>query len=155
MKKTSFAKILLAALAFSTLALSGCATHPGSGPSAEVYEVAQAHRQVSVERGVIKQVKRVTIKGTNTAAVAGGGLGGVAATYLSRNANNYAKAVVASLGALGGTLIGAEVSSSLGWQLIVVKENKQIVAITLASSESFIIGQRVILTGDGRVLAEN
>lgn len=154
MKSTSFFKLAFAIFAFAAVALSsGCASHPGSGPKAEVYETVQAHQQVSVERGVIIQMKRVTIKGTTTGAVTGGGLGSIAGAFLTRNANGYTKTLVSSLTALGGSLAGAEATSGNGYQLIVKKENGQSISIAQVSKESFRIGQIVLITGDGRVLA--
>ena len=154
MKSNSFLKLAIAIFAFTAVALStGCATHPGSGPKAEVYETVQAHQQVAVERGVIIQMKRVTIKGTTTGAVTGGGVGAIAGALMSRNANGYAKTLVSSLTALGGSLAGAEATSGNGHQLIIKKENGQSISIAQVSTESFRIGQKVLITGDGRVLA--
>lgn len=154
MKSNSFFKLAIAISAFAAVVLStGCATHPGSGPQAEVYETVQAHQQVSVERGVIIQMKRVTIKGTTTGAVTGAGIGGIAGALMSRNANRYAQTLVSSLTALGGSLVGAEATSGNGYQLIVKKENGQTVSIAQVSTETFRIGQKVLVTGDGRVLA--
>lgn len=98
-------------------------------------------------------MKRVTIKGTTAGAVTGGGVGAIAGALMSRNANGYAKTLVSSLTALGGSLAGTEATSGNGYQLIVKKENGQSISTAQVSTESFRIGQKVLITGDGRVLA--
>ncbi len=153
--KNSFFQIAKVICAMSIAVIfSGCATHPGSNQTAETYESAQAHKAVVVEPGVIQKVKRVTIKGTTTGSIAGGGLGGIAGAYVSRNGNGYVKTLMTSIAALGGSLVGSVATSTEGYQLIIKKANGQTISITQASKETFRVGQKVLITGDGRVLSE-
>jgi outer membrane lipoprotein SlyB len=117
------------------------------------YADQQLQKQIQVERGIVLQVRKIEVQGSETGQVVGGLLGGLLGAVAARNTDDYAaKGVAATLGATLGAVGGKKFTGNSGSELIIQKQSGDVVSVTQEDDENtFSPGQYVIFVG-GRVL---
>lgn len=146
---SSSSRLILAGLLSASLAvLAGCANNTASS---EIYTYAQTQRLQFVRLGTVLSVRPVTIEKSRTTgvgAVAGGALGGIAASAIGAGTGRI-------LAALGGALLGAGVGNTVenqmdhdkGLDITVKLDDGEIKSLVQSADMPVRVGQRVRITG--------
>lgn len=152
--KTS-ARVALATVLASVLAISGCAYNSSS---ADVYTAGQAQREQTVRMGTVESVRGVVISSNNgqpsgIGALGGGAAGAVAGSALGGGKGSILTAIAGGLiGAVAGNAVENGVAKHNGVEITVRLDNGDLRAITQsASGEIFRAGDRVRLLSSGGV----
>lgn len=149
--ESSMSRWAVATLLATALIGAGCA----SSKSGSVYSRDQARTEQSVRMGTIEGVREVRIEGTKSGigTVAGGAVGGIAASSIGHGTGS---AVAAVVGAIAGGLAGAAAEEGItrenGLEITVKLDSGQSLAVVQGAdpSETFLPGDRVrILSGQG------
>jgi len=152
--KTS-ARVALATVLASVLAISGCAYNSSS---ADVYTAGQAQREQTVRMGTVESVRGVVISSNNgqpsgIGALGGGAAGAVAGSAIGGGKGSILTAIAGGLiGAVAGNAVENGVAKHNGVEITVRLDNGDLRAITqTASGEIFRAGDRVRLLSSGGV----
>jgi outer membrane lipoprotein SlyB len=152
--KTS-ARVALATVLASVLAISGCAYNSSS---ADVYTAGQAQREQTVRMGTVESVRGVVISSNNgqpsgIGALGGGAAGAVAGSAIGGGKGSILTAIAGGLiGAVAGNAVENGVAKHNGVEITVRLDNGDLRAITQsASGEIFRAGDRVRLLSSGGV----
>lgn len=127
--------------------MQGCTNYSGSA-----YSGTQVRSAQTVEYGTVEVIRQVTLEENRDAVVGtttGGVLGGVVGSVFGGGkGHTLATAGGAALGALLG--YGAEkgITKQTGVEIQVRMENGQTLAITQATDEEFLVGERVRVLRD-------
>ncbi|NYT66600.1 glycine zipper 2TM domain-containing protein [Alcaligenaceae bacterium] len=131
--------------------LAGCAN---DSASSSVYTYGQAQREQIVRIGTVESVRAVTIQKEKTSGagmVAGGALGGVAASTIGGGTGNVLATIGGGLlGALAGNAIENQVGKSKGLEIVVRLDNGETRVVAQAADVNITPGQRVrMISGNG------
>jgi outer membrane lipoprotein SlyB len=146
----------LVTLAVTLTVLGGCA----SSLSNRAYERGQARQTQEVHLGVVSHVRDVEIEGTKSRAGAGAGvLVGAAIGSKAGKEGSVSRAVGTVAGAVAGGIGGAAAEEGMtrqhGLEITVKLDSGQMLAVTQAADESFLVGDRVrvltAMSGTARV----
>lgn len=137
-------------VAMIALIATGCA----SSRSSEVYSRDDARQVHTVETGTIEMVKQVTIEGTKTAVgtAAGGVAGGVVGNTVGSGAGRTVATVLGALvGSAAGTAAEEGVTRKPGLELMVRKDNGEVIVVVQEADVMMAAGDRVriIRAADG------
>lgn len=150
MKIRFFSYALIFSLSITTLlVMTGCATE---GVGSRDYSRAQTRGEQKVRMGIVESVRTVKIEGTRTGggALAGAGLGGLAASQIGRGKGSTAAAIGgAILGGLAGQAIEQGITKQEGYEITVKLNDGEIIAVTQGADEQFYVGDRVRVLGYG------
>lgn len=142
------ARFLTALFALLILILGGC-----SSPSGNVYTQDQAMRQMSVQFGVVEQVRDVLLEGrkSGVGTFTGGALGGLAGSNIGHGRGSIAGAIVGAVaGGIAGHAIEESVTREAAQEITVRLDGGHLISIVQAGNERFQRGERVrILSGQG------
>jgi outer membrane lipoprotein SlyB len=144
------------------LAAALCAALIGCSPdySPNIYSGEAVQQANTVDRGVVIGFRQIAISADGTVgAVTGGAAGGI----LGAQADDVSH-VTSALGALGGTVVGGVVGTTIqhvvgkstGWEYIVRKPNGDLLSVTQEEPTPLPIGQKVlVITGkQARIVAD-
>lgn len=149
---TSIPLLLAASLAVSfPLGLAGCA----SGVGGDDYERRDTRQVYEVKMGVVEDVRRVQIGGSNSGVgtIAGGAVGGIAGSNVG---GGKGAAIGAVLGAVAGGIAGKAAEEAAtrttGLEIVVRLDFGRTIAVVQEDKgEAFVRGDRVrILESDGQ-----
>jgi outer membrane lipoprotein SlyB len=142
-------RLILAALAATTLATGGCAYRAGAGD----YRGYEVRGEQSVRFGVVESVRDVRINPRETGVGTAGGaiLGGIAGSNVGGGSGQVAGAVG---GAILGGILGQNIEKSAnerpGVEVTVLLDSGRYVAVVQEADEAFRSGDRVrVLSGRG------
>ena len=143
--------LAVAALAASLSVLAGCA-HDSA--SSSVYTYGQAQREQIVRLGTVEAVRAVTIQHDKTngvGALAGGALGGVAASSIGGGTGRVLATIGGGiLGMLAGDAVEHQVGKSQGLEITVRLDNGETRVIAQEDDVAISAGQRVrLISGNG------
>jgi outer membrane lipoprotein SlyB len=142
-------RLLLVAAAAVTV-LGGCA----AGMGGRDYQRAEARRAMTVQYGVIQEVRVVKLEGTKTplGSLGGAAIGGIAgSTVGSGRGASIATVIGAIAGGVAGSAVEEGATRQTGLELTVRLDNGQTLAVVQADEgEGFRIGDRVRVLEDGR-----
>jgi outer membrane lipoprotein SlyB len=140
--------IVALAMLAATLGLAGCA--PPYAPPA--YYRGEALRPMSVDMGVVENVRPVQLVGPDTGAGAFGGtlLGGLAGSAAGSGAGQAAAIIGgAILGGLIGNAVEVEQSRRPGVEVVVRLDAGRLIAVVQDAAEPLRPGDRVRVLSDG------
>ncbi|MCC2597049.1 glycine zipper 2TM domain-containing protein [Pusillimonas sp. MFBS29] len=143
--------LVMAALAGSLTVLAGCANDTASS---SVYTYGQAQREQIVRLGTVESVRTVTIQKDRTSgagALAGGALGGVAASSIGGGTGQVLATIGGGLlGAMAGNAVENNMGKSQGLEITVRLDNGETRVIAQAADVAISQGQRVrVISGNG------
>ena len=142
-------QLLLAAVAATTV-LGGCA----SGLGARDYQRTEARRAMTVQYGVIQEVRVVKLEGTKTplGSLGGAAIGGIAGSTVGGGRGASVATVIGAIaGGVAGSAVEEGVTRQTGLELTVRLDSGQTLAVVQADEgEGFRIGDRVRVLEDGR-----
>jgi outer membrane lipoprotein SlyB len=128
------------------LLLAGCASD-----GSHDYVQSEARTAQTVDYGTVQSVREVKIKGDNAVVgtVAGAALGGLLGNQIGHGGGRAAATVIGAVGGgIAGNAIERNVTAQDGQEIVVVLENRTIIAVVQAGTQDFQAGQRVrVLTG--------
>lgn len=128
------------------LCVAGFGCSPDFSPN--TYNTASVQQAAKVEQGVVIGVRQVGVKVSGTTGAAtGGAAGAIAGSQLPGNSTTSA------LGALGGTLIGGVIGSSVeraagdteAYEYVVRTAKGELVSVTQTDTMPLEVGQRVLV----------
>ena len=147
MKTMKTTALVLFAAIISSYIL-GCA----SSRSSQVYSRDHARRAQAVELGTVESVKEVLIEGTKTpvGTAAGGVAGGVLGSQVGSGSGRTVATVLGALaGAAAGTAAEEEITKKQGLEIVVKKDNGQVIVVVQEADVLILPGDRVrIITAD-------
>lgn len=131
--------------------LAGCAN---DNASSSVYSYGQAQREQIVRVGTVESVRPVTIQKDQTSGagvVAGGALGGVAASTIGGGTGNVLATIGGGLlGALAGNAVENQMGKTQGLEIVVRLDNGETRVVAQAADVHISPGQRVrMISGNG------
>ena len=143
--------LAVAALAGSLSVLAGCAHDTASS---YVYSYGQAQREQIVRLGTVESVRSVTIQHDQTkgvGAIAGGALGGVAASTIGGGTGRVLATIGGGiLGMLAGDAVEHQMGKTQGLESTVRLDNGETRVIAQANDVAISTGQRVrLISGNG------
>ncbi|NYT58152.1 glycine zipper 2TM domain-containing protein [Alcaligenaceae bacterium] len=143
--------LAMAALAGSLTVLAGCANDTASS---SVYSYGQAQREQIVRLGTVDAVRSVTIqndRSSGAGALAGGALGGVAASTIGGGTGQVLATIGGGLlGAMAGNAVENNMGKSQGLEITVRLDNGETRVIAQAADVAISAGQRVrVISGNG------
>jgi outer membrane lipoprotein SlyB len=132
----------------TALVLQGCTT----SLSGDVYTREEARRPVSVDTGVIEQMREVLIEGTNTSVgtIAGAAVGGIAGSTVGGGRGAAIATVVGAVaGGVAGTLIEESATRALAQEITLRMDYGRTLVVVQETNPNLYPGQRVrVLTSD-------
>lgn len=143
--------LVMAALAGSLAMLAGCANDTASS---SVYSYGQAQREQIVRLGTVESVRSVTIQKDKTSGagvVAGGALGGVAASTIGGGTGQVLATIGGGiLGAMAGNAVENQMGKTQGLEITVRLDNGETRVVAQAADVAISAGQRVrLISGNG------
>ncbi len=139
-----------AALVGSLALVAGCANDTASS---SVYSYGQAQQEQIVRTGTVVSVRHVVIQKDRTSGagvVAGGALGGVAASTIGGGTGNVLATIAGGLlGAAVGNTVENQVGKTQGLEITVRLDNGETRVVAQAADVSLSSGQRVRLISGG------
>lgn len=143
--------LAMATLAGSLTVLAGCANDTASS---SVYSYGQAQREQIVRLGTVDAVRSVTIqsdRSSGAGALAGGALGGVAASTIGGGTGQVLATIGGGLlGAMAGNAVENNMGKSQGLEITVRLDNGETRVIAQAADVAISAGQRVrVISGNG------
>ncbi|NYT63442.1 glycine zipper 2TM domain-containing protein [Alcaligenaceae bacterium] len=143
--------LAMTVLAASMAVLAGCANNTASS---SVYTYGQAQREQIVRTGTVDAVRTVIIQkdsSSGVGALAGGALGGVAASTIGRGTGNILATIGGGLlGAVAGNAVENQVGKTQGLEITVRLDNGETRVIAQAADVAIGVGQRVrLISGNG------
>lgn len=137
-------------------ALTGCA-NISMTPS---FERSEAYSAQGAQHGVVVQVREVQIAAPSSATWQAAGLSApvsLLASQLFRHDSWTTQAAVAAGISLGAAVIGNSAGKSRGVQAVVKMDSGNIVSVVqpLEQGNPIVPGQRVLLVGNGRLIASS
>jgi outer membrane lipoprotein SlyB len=144
-------RVLAATALLGSLALvAGCAN---DSASSSVYNYGQAQQEQIVRMGTVVSVRNVVIQKEQTSGagvVAGGALGGVAASTVGRGTGNVLATIAGGLlGAALGNTVENQVGKTQGLEITVRLDNGETRVVAQAADVPLASGQRVRLISGG------
>lgn len=141
----------VSAVALALSVLAGCANDSASG---SVYSYGQAQREQIVRLGTVESVRPVIIQQDRTSGggvLAGGALGGVAASTIGRGTGNVLATIGGGLlGAAAGNAVENRMGKTQGLEITVRLDNGETRVIAQANDVAISAGQRVrVISGQG------
>jgi len=141
----------MAALAGALTVLAGCANDTASS---SVYSYGQAQREQIVRLGTVDAVRSVTIqkdRSSGAGALAGGALGGVAASTIGGGTGQVLATIGGGLlGAMAGNAVENNMGKTQGLEITVRLDNGETRVIAQAADVAISTGQRVrVISGNG------
>lgn len=143
--------LALAAVAGSLSVLAGCA-HKSA--SSSVYSYGQAQREQIVRLGTVEGVRPIVIqneRSSGVGALAGGALGGVAASSVGGGRGQILATIGGGLlGALAGEAVEHQTGKANGLEITVRLDNGETRVIAQEADVAIGVGQRVrVISGGG------
>lgn len=143
--------LAITVLAASMAVLAGCANDTASS---SVYSYGQAQREQIVRTGTVEAVRNVTIQkdsSSGAGALAGGALGGVAASGIGGGTGRVLATIGGGiLGAVAGNAVENQVGKTQGLEITVRLDNGETRVIAQAADVAIGVGQRVrLISGNG------
>ena len=142
--------LAVAVLSVSAAMLAGCANNNASG---SVYSYGQAQQEQIVRYGTVVSVRSITIQKDRTSGagvVAGGALGGVAASSIGGGRGNVLATIGGGLlGAALGNTVENQMGKTAGLEITVRLDNGETRVIAQAADTPIASGQRVRLVSGG------
>lgn len=143
--------LAIAALAGALAVLAGCANDTASS---SVYSYGQAQREQIVRLGTVDAVRSVTIqkdRSSGAGALAGGALGGVAASTIGGGTGQVLATIGGGLlGAMAGNAVENNMGKTQGLEITVRLDNGETRVIAQAADVAISTGQRVrVISGNG------
>jgi outer membrane lipoprotein SlyB len=145
-------RAFVAAAVLGSLAiLAGCANDNASGA---VYSYGQAQREQIVRTGTVEAVRPVIIQKdqtTGAGVLAGGALGGVAASSIGGGRGNVLATIGGGLlGAMAGNAAENQIGKTQGLEITVRLDNGETRVVAQAADVPISTGQRVrMISGNG------
>ncbi len=139
-------------LLFTLVLLGGCA-----GPSSEVYSRNQTMREMTVQYGVVEEVRPVTLEGSRSGVgtIAGGAIGGVAGSQIGRGSGSVVGAILGAVaGGMAGRALEESGSREQGQEITIRLDGGRLISVVQGGSADFRPGDRVRVTsgqGETRV----
>jgi outer membrane lipoprotein SlyB len=143
--------VALTVLVGSLSVLAACANDTASS---SVYSYGQAQREQIVRTGTVEAVRGVTIQkdsSSGAGVIAGGALGGVAASTIGGGTGNILATIGGGLlGAMAGNAVENRVGQTQGQEITVRLDNGETRVIAQAADVAIGVGQRVrLISGNG------
>lgn len=142
--------MVIAAVVASAAVVAGCAHESASS---SVYTYGQAQREQVVRLGTVQSVRPVTIRQdrtTGAGVVAGGALGGVAASSIGGGTGRTLATITGGLlGAYVGDQIEHVAHNTRGLEIVVSLDNGETRVVAQADDVQIHVGQRVRLISGG------
>lgn len=141
----------MAALVGSLAVLAGCANDTASS---SVYSYGQAQQEQIVRQGTVESVRSVTIqddRSSGAGALAGGALGGVAASGIGGGSGRVLATIGGGiLGAMAGNKVENQMGKTQGLEITVRLDNGETRVVAQAADVAISAGQRVrLISGNG------
>lgn len=143
--------VVMAAVVGSLAILAGCANKTASS---SVYSYDQAQREQIVRLGTVESVRNVVIqddRSSGAGALAGGALGGVAASSIGGGTGRVLATIGGGLlGAMAGNKVENEMGKTSGLEIVVRLDNGETRVVAQADDVAISTGQRVrLISGNG------
>ena len=129
--------------------LTGCA----SGVGGDDYERRDTRRAYEVKMGVVEDVRRVSIGGTDSGVgtIAGGAVGGIAGSSIGGGRGSAVGAVIGAVaGGIAGKAAEEAATRTTGLEIVVRLDSGRTIAVVQEDKgESFVRGDRVRILESG------